>query len=125
MRRLTVHQIQALHRDMVCETGGSDGIRDVGLLESAVHAPFQTFDNEPLYPSIQMKAARLDYALINNHPFVDGNKRTGVHAMLVFLEMNGVELDYSQDDLVSVGLGIASGSVSAQDILSWIINHQV
>jgi death-on-curing protein len=100
MKKLTVSQIIDIHKDIIEETGGSTGIRDFGLLESAAYEPFQTFDGEPLYPSIQQKAARLAYALAKNHPFVDGNKRIGIHAMLVFLQINGIELVYTQKELV-------------------------
>ena len=80
----------------VAETGGSPGLRDEGLLDSALNAPFQSFGDTSAYPSLQQKAARLCYGLVKNNPFVDGNKRIGAHAMLVFLAVNGVELSYTQ-----------------------------
>ena len=97
---LTKVQVIALHDQLISETGGDGGLRDEGLLESALNAPFQSFDGVEPFPSIQQKAARLGFGLIKNHPFVDGNKRIGAHAMLVFLELNRIELQYTQDDLV-------------------------
>jgi len=87
---LSVDQIISLHTHLISETGGINGIRDKGLLESAVHTPFQSFGGTDAYPSLQQKAARLCYGLIRNHAFLDGNKRIGVHAMLVFLSLNRI-----------------------------------
>ena len=84
-----------LHSHLIAETGGVDGLRDEGMLESAMNAPFQSFAGEEVYPSLQQKAARLCFGLVKNHPFIDGNKRIGTHAMLVFLALNGIELDYT------------------------------
>ncbi len=125
MNRLTKKQVQLIHSDLIAATGGLGGLRDDGLLESALNAPFQTFDGQPLYPSVQQKAARLCYALVQNHPFVDGNKRIGVHVMLVFLLMNGVELAYSQAELIELGLSLAAGQRSYEEVLRWIVNHQL
>ena len=94
MIRLDKEQIKRLHAKMIEATGGSDGIRDEGLLESALAAPFQTFDGEELYPSILGKIARMTYGIITNHPFVDGNKRIGTYVMLVLLELNHIETDF-------------------------------
>ena len=98
MIKLTKEQILTLHSELIKMTGGSDGIRDIGLLESALETPFQSYGGEELYPSIQAKAARLCYGLVKNHAMVDGNKRIGVHAMLVFLSVNGYELEYTQKE---------------------------
>lgn len=81
-----------LHTQLIQQTGGSDGVRDYNLLDSALENPFQSFGGEELYPTIQAKAARLGYGLIKNHCMIDGNKRIGTHAMLVFLALNGIEL---------------------------------
>ena len=102
MKTLSQKQILALHSALIREFGGSDGVRDQGLLESALAAPFQTFGGEPVYPSLQAKAAQLGFGLVCNHPFVDGNKRIGAHAMLVFLAVNGIELSYEQQELIDV-----------------------
>lgn len=83
---------------LIQETGGRKGVRDDGLLDSALNAPFQTFGGEDMYKSIQAKATKLAFSLINNHPFIDGNKRIGTLAMLAFLEINGVEIKCTDDD---------------------------
>jgi death-on-curing protein len=124
MNRLTVEQVKALHAILISETGGAAGVRDIGLLESAVASPFQSFGNQYLYPSIQQKAAQLCYSLIKNHPFTDGNKRSGVHTMLVFLAANGIELRYTQQELIDFGLAVASGNIEYEKILQWVISHQ-
>ena len=90
MIRLSKSQILLIHDQLISETGGSSGLRDEGMLDSALNAPFQTFGGEDVYPSLQKKAARLCFGLVKNHPFVDGNKRIGAHAMLVFLALNGL-----------------------------------
>ena len=122
---LSKQRILLLHSQLISETGGSDGLRDVGLLESAINSPFQQFGNEDLYPTIQQKASRLCFGLVNNHPFIDGNKRIGAHVMLVFLALNGIELEYTQDDLSSTILKLASNEISYQQLTKWIINHQI
>jgi len=123
MKRLTKTQILKMHSLLIQKTGGSDGIRDEGLLDSALNLPFQSFDGEDIYKTIQAKAARLGFSLINNHPFADGNKRIGILAMLVFLEMNGIEIICTDEELVELGLGVADSSVSYKDLLNWIIDH--
>ncbi len=120
---LTDDQIRLIHHNMIEETGGSDGIRDAGLLSSSAEAPFQTFDGTDLYPTIFQKAARLAYSLINNHPFIDGNKRTGLHAMLVFLTLNGIELSYTQNELIDIGLALASGKMTFEELTVWLYEH--
>ena len=117
-------QIISLHAQLIEETGGIGGLRDEGLLDSALNAPFQSFGSVEPFPSIQQKAARLGYGLIMNHPFIDGNKRTGAHVMLVFLALNGIELEYTQDELASVILSVASGDSGFEHLLKWIIEHQ-
>ena len=102
MIKLTKEQILMLHSELIKTTGGSDGIRDIGLLESALETPFQSYGGEELYPSIWAKAARLCYGLVKNHALVDGNKRIGVHAMLVFLSVNGYELEYTQKEMIKM-----------------------
>ena len=124
MIRLTGNQVRMLHRDLIVETGGTTGVRDEGLLDSALQLPFQTFDGQALYPSIYQKAARLCSSLVKNHPFIDGNKRIGVHAMLVFLTLNGVELSYTQEELILLGLSLAAGQQSCAGVLQWIMEHQ-
>lgn len=120
---LNREQILYLHSKLINATGGSDGIRDDGLLDSARHAPFQAFGGEELYPSVSRKAARLCYGLIENHAFYDGNKRIGVYVMLVFLELNGLVVDCVDEELVDLGLGVASGAMEDEDIFLWILDH--
>ena len=122
---LSKEQIIALHSQLVSETGGSDGIRDISLLESALSAPFQVFDGTEAYPSIQQKAARLGFGLVQNHAFVDGNKRIGAHVMLVFLSLNHIELEYTQKELSDTILKIAGGEYSFNDLLKLILDHQL
>ena len=125
MIRLSKSQILLIHDQLITETDGSSGLLDEGLLDSALNAPFQTFGEEDVYPSLQQKAARLCFGLVKNHPFVDGNKRIGAHAMLVFLALNGVELQHSQTELSDVILRLAAGEIEAQELLRWILSHQI
>lgn len=124
MNRLNKQQVLYLHEELIQETGGISGLRDEGLLESALAAPFQTFDGQPLYQSLQQKAARLCCGLVKNHPFLDGNKRIGAHTMLVFLALNGVELDYTQEELSNIILQIAASAAGEKELLDWLINHE-
>ena len=125
MIRLSKSQILLIHDQLISETGGSSGLRDEGMLDSALNAPFQTFGGEDVYPSLQKKAARLCFGLVKNHPFVDGNKRIGAHTMLVFLALNGIELQHTQSELSDVILQLAAGEIEATDLLRWILAHQV
>ena len=124
MRRLSKRQVLLLHEQLLSQSGGLQGVRDEGLLESALEAPFQAFGDTDAYPSLQQKAARLGYGLIKNHPFADGNKRIGTHVMLVFLALNGVELSYSQKELSDIILAVAAGEKEYEDLLGWLLKHQ-
>lgn len=121
---LTKEQVILLHEDLIKSTGGISGIRDEGMPDSALSNPFQTFDGEELYPSIQAKAAQLCYGLVKNHAMLDGNKRIGAHIMLVFLALNGYELEYSQKELSDTILALASGDIDAEMLFQWIVKHQ-
>lgn len=123
MIRLTTKQVISLHSSLIEATGGTDGVRDMGLLESALEAPFQTFGGKDLYPALIQKASRLGHSLISNHPFVDGNKRIGIHTMLVFLAANGVEIECTQKELIGVGLSLADGTMNAEKLLIWLSSH--
>ena len=125
MIKLTKEQILLLHSELIKKTGGSDGIIDIGLLESALETPFQSYGGEELYPSIQAKAARLCYGLVKNHAMIDGNKRIGVHAMLVFLSVNGYELEYTQKELSDLILDVAADRKQYEDVLQWLLVHQI
>lgn len=123
MKILKKRQILLLHSVLIAESGGSDGVRDEGLLDSAVNTPFQTFSGQDLYPTVLEKAVRLGFGLILNHPFIDGNKRIGTHAMLVFLNLNSITLSYEDDELISTILSVASGEMDADGLLKWIQQH--
>lgn len=124
MKKLSKKQVLMLHTQLIQQTGGSDGVRDYNLLDSALENPFQSFGGEELYPTIQAKAARLGYGLIKNHCMIDGNKRIGTHAMLVFLALNGIELKYTQKELYETILDIAAGKIGYEDLLQRVLNHQ-
>lgn len=125
MIRLSKSQILLLHNQLISETGGSSGLRYESLLDSALNAPFQTFDGKDVYPSLQQKAARLCFSLVKNHPFIDGNKRIGAHAMLVFLALNSIDLQYSQEEFSDVIIQLAAGEIELTDLLHWILIHQI
>ncbi len=108
MIRLTKRQVLMMHEELIAQTGGSPGMRDEGLLEAALAAPFMTFGGTDLYATVEEKAACLAFGLIKNHAMVDGNKRIGIHAMLVFLELNGIHLRYAQKELYTVVLKVAA-----------------
>ena len=120
---LTTAEVIELHEKLIIATGGSPGIREAGLVESAVMGCYQTFGGSDLYPTIQEKAARLAYMLCKNHGFVDGNKRVAVVAMLVILRMNDIFLSYTREELVKLGLGIANGDIEYEDVVAWIGEH--
>ncbi len=124
MIKLAKEQVLMLHSQLIEATGGSYGVRDEGLLDSALKSPFQSFDGEELYPSIQAKAARLCYGLVKNHAMIDGNKRLGAHVMLVFLVVNGYELNYTQKELSDLIFDVADDKNGYGDILKWILEHQ-
>ena len=123
MKRITKSQVIKMQNILIQQTGGSKGIRDEGLLESALNTPFQTFDKEELYKTIPAKAAKLCYFIINNHAFVDGNKRIGILTMLVFLEMNSINIKCTDDELIELGLGLADGRIKEEELLGWILDH--
>ena len=123
MKILSKQQILMLHSALLARSGGLDGIRDEGLLDSALNTPFQTFAEQDLYPTTLEKAARLGFGLIRNHPFLDGNKRIGTHAMLVFLDINSIPLAYGDDDLITAILSVASGTMDYAGLLRWLQSH--
>lgn len=125
MIRFSEEKVLLLHQLMVAETGGSNELRDIGLLDSALEGIFQTFGGEELYPTKEEKGARLGYTLISNHAFVDGNKRIGMYVMLTFLEVNGIHMDCTNEDVVEAGLGVASGEMGYEELLDWVKTHRV
>ena len=117
---LTKEQILKMHDQLVERFGGEKGIREEGLFESAVMTPFQSFGGVELYPTVEEKAARLGYGLIKNHCLIDGNKRTGAHAMLVLLALNNVELKYTQKDLYETIIAVAAGEQGYEELVHWV-----
>ena len=113
-----------LHKLLTDFTGGSNEIRDYSLLDSALNTSFQTFEGKELYPSLEEKGARLGFNLIQNHAFVDGNKRIGLLVMLTFLEINGINLKFTDDELVKIGLSLASGQMTYENLFDWIKTHE-
>ena len=124
MKKLSKKQILMLHTQLIQQTGGSEGVRDYNLRDSALETTFQSFGGDELYPTIQAKAARLGYGLIKNHCMIDGNKRIGTHAMLVFLALNGIELKYMQKELYETILDVAAGKIEYEDLLQWVLDHR-
>lgn len=123
MRYLTVGEVLEIYSRMMDQSGGSVGILDLGALESAVAQPRMTFNGEELYPTMVEKASALGFSLIQNHPFVDGNKRAGHAAMEAFLMLNSYEISASVDEQVEIILGVASGKVDRQAFTGWLRDH--
>ena len=121
---LTVEEIIELHDKLIERTGGSHGLRDQSLLESAVYSAMSGFEGCEAYPTVEEIAARFLFALSYNRAFVDGNKRIGVFTMLMTLQLNNVKLRYTQPELISLGLSVADGSKNYEEILAWIIEHK-
>ena len=122
--KITKEKVLLLHQLLIQETGGADGLREEGLLESAIESTYTTFQGEELYPTKKEKAAWLAWSLISNHAFVDGNKRIGVYTMLSFLKANGINLLCTNQELIDFGLGVAGGTYGYEYILGWIIRHR-
>ena len=120
---LTIDEIILLHGKLITATGGSPGLRDRSLLESAAYSVNAGFDETEKYPTVLEKSARFAYALIQNHAFVDGNKRIGVLVMLTTLRMNSIEFRYTPRELIDFGLGVANGALGYAEILTWIEQH--
>jgi len=125
MKKLDTAQVLYLHNLMCDATGGFSGIRDLAGLESAIYHAYASFEGKDLYGTIEEKAARQAYGIIRNHPFIDGNKRTGLFVMLVFLELNSIILNFSQSELVYLGNCIADGSINPEQITEWVLKHKL
>ena len=124
MIRFSKEKVLLLHKILAEATGGGVGIRDEGLLDSALEGVFAGFGDKEFYPSKEEKGARLGYTLISNHAFVDGNKRIGVYVMLSFLEMNGIRIRCTDEELVRIGLSVADGTMGYEELLQWVIEHR-
>ena len=122
---LTVEELIELHDRLIERTGGSYGLRDKSLLESAVYSAMTSFADSEAYPSVEEKAARLMFSVTNNHAFIDGNKRIGVFTMLMTLQLNNIKINYTQSELISLGLSVAAGTTDYNQILDWIIKHKI
>lgn len=123
MRYITVEEVIKLHESILKQTGGMNGLRDRGALESTIAQPQMTFAGDDLYPRLVDKAAALAFSLTINHPFVDGNKRTAHAAMEIFLVLNGYEIHASVDEQESVMLRLASGNLNREAFVNWLEKH--
>ena len=124
MIKFSQEKVLLLHKLITEETGGDPNVRDIALLNSALESAFQTFDGQELYPTKEEKGARIGYALISNHAFVDGNKRIGMYVLLTFLETNGIKIRPTVDDVARVGLAVAAGEMQYEDLLEWIYDNK-
>lgn len=125
MRYLTPENIVQIHFEVIEETGGSHGLRDTGLLTSAIHRPMATFGGKHLYPSVFLKGAALVHSLLLNHSFVDGNKRTAVLSLMAFLELNGRDIKASQKEVVEFALWVENKKPDVAEIAGWIKKHSI
>ena len=118
-------KVLLLHQLITQETGGSAGVRDYGLLDSALESAYRTYDGKELFPTKEEKAARIGIGLVSNHAFVDGNKRIGLYVMITFLEVNGIKIEATNDEIIQIGLSLAQGEMKYEDLLKWINEHKV
>ena len=124
MIRFDKEKVLLLQQLVIESSGGSAGVRDFGLLDSAIESAYQTFGGVELYPTKEEKGARLGYNLVSNHAFVDGNKRIGLLVMLSFLAINGITLKYTDEDLIKIGLSLADGKMTYEALYAWILEHK-
>ena len=124
MIKFDKEKVLLLQKLVIEASGGSAGVRDFGLLDSALESAFQTFDGKDLFPTKEEKGARLGFGLIANHAFVDGNKRIGLLVMISFLEINGIHLSYTDDELINVGLSVAQNKTTYPELLAWVRTHK-
>lgn len=122
---LTIKELIVFHERIISKSGGSSGIRDLGLIKSALQRPYATFDGMDLYDTTEKKISVLVYSLISNHGFVDGNKRVGVAILVLLCKLNNVLIKFTQDELIDLGLNVASGKLNDLDIYDWILTHKV
>jgi len=125
MIQISAEQVKKLHKEIIGNTGGSYGIRDEGLLEAALAGALQTFGGIDLYPTTTAKIARIAYGIIRNHPFVDGNQRTGVHVMMVLLKLNNINAAFTNDEVVKIGLEVANGEMNDSRLNDIIIAKRI
>ena len=125
MVKINAEQVMILHSEVIKATGGIDGVRDYGLLEASLASPFQTFGGIDLYPSDEEKIARLGFNLIANHVFYDGNKRVGILVFLTCLSLNNINVKFTDDELINIGLAVANGKMNDEHLLQCIQSHKV
>ncbi len=125
MIKFSQDKVLLLHKLITAETGGDPNVRDLALLDSALESAFATFGGKEIYPTKQEKGARLGYALIANHAFVDGNKRIGMYVLLTFLETNGIKIRPTNEEVARVGLAVAAGEMKYQELLDWILEQEM
>ena len=124
MIKFSQNKVLLLHQLITEETGGDPNVRDIALLDSALESAFATFGGQELYPTKEEKGARLGFALISNHAFVDGNKRIGMYVLLTFLETNGIKIRPTNEEVARVGIAVAAGEMKYQDLLDWILENE-
>ena len=124
MIKIDNEKVLLLHQLLIEETGGEPNIRDIKLIDSSIQQVYQTFDGKELYKTKEEKAARLGYALISNHAFVDGNKRIGMYVMLTFLELNGVKTNFTNEEIASMGYKLAESKMTYEELLEEIKLHK-
>jgi death on curing protein len=120
---IDVTEVLSIHNNILSQTGGSDGVRDMDLLESALARPFQSFDGQDFYPEIIEKAAALIESIVKNHPFMDGNKRTGYVLMRAMLLSSGIEINASEDEKYDFVIAVAEGRLDFDAIKAWLEAH--
>ena len=123
MIRLTKEQVLSIYGILIKKTGGSSGVLNESSIDSALNNIWQTFDGLELYPTLAEKGARLGYSLVRNHSFSDGNKRIGILTMLTFLSVNGIEITWTDTEIVETGLALASGLMDYEALLAWLREH--
>ena len=121
--QIIVKDVLAFHQHLEKNSVILEGVRDYGLLESSIHTPFQSFGGEDLYPTVFDKAAQLCYGIAKNHPFVDGNKRTALHTMLVYLRLNNINLVASKDEFKAFIVGVAASQIDPHQMAIWLEKH--
>ena len=125
MTKFSREKVLLLHQLIAQETGGEVGLRDQTLLDAALAAAFSGVADREFYPTKEEKAAKLGFDLISNHAFLDGNKRIGMYVMLTFLEANGIRIEAENEDVVTAGLAVASGTMNYDDLVDWVREHAV
>jgi death-on-curing protein len=123
MKRLAIETVIEMHSALIETSGGLDGVRDMNMLDASVSSPYHTFEGQFLYPTLPAMAAHLAFSLVKNHAFLDGNKRIGLLSMLTFLEINGLPVECADEELVTLGLGLAENTIDETALIEWIISH--